>query len=366
MSVILTPEINDLMAAVHYRPAVSIIMPFEPKMCSKHTITLMLYNAAEKVEKELEENYPEEMCILIMHKIRSIIKHLNFNTHKKSIAIYVSPVFEKVLYLDITVEEKIIVDETFEIRDLVYSKKQLHKYLILTLSGNGSSIYLGNTDSLVKIVSNTPESIYPESLLNKEKVSNFYDAKKNKEIIVDKFLHYVDHSLDIILKSYRLPLFVMGAERILGHFKKFTKHNSAIIEYVKGNYEKYQTDELINILKPYIKDWNKVRQKELFNELEEAANNGTIAIGITEVWKEAIAHKGKLLIIEKDYMYAAVHGGADDIIYKAIMPHSKFSYIKDAVDDVIEKVLEDGGDVEFVEKEVLDNYNHIALIKHYK
>ncbi len=359
----LTPEINELIAALHYRPAVSIIMPFEPKMCSKNTIALMLYHAAEKVEEELEENYPNEMTILIMHKLRTIIKNLNFNTHKKSIAIYVSPVFEKVLYLDIAVKEKVIVDESFEIRDLLYSKKQLHKYLILTLSANESNIYIGNSDSLTKMVSNSPESIYPDT--NKEKVANFFDAKKDKEILQNKFLHYVDHSLDIILSSYPLPLFVLGTEKILGHFKKFTKHESAIIEYVHGNYEKYQEGELLSFVKPYIKDWKKVREKALLNELEEATNKGAIAIGITDVWKEAVAHKGKLLVVEKNYMYAAVHGGADDVIYKAIIPHQKFSYIKDAVDDVIEKVLEDGGDVEFVEKEVLEKYNHIALIKHY-
>ena len=64
------------------------------------------------------ENYPADVEIMMMKKLRTIIKNLNFNTHKKSIAIFLSPVFEKVLYLDISVEEKIIIDESFEIRDL--------------------------------------------------------------------------------------------------------------------------------------------------------------------------------------------------------------------------------------------------------
>ena len=52
-------------------------------------------------------------------------------------------------------------------------------------------------------------------------------------------------------------------------------------------------------------------------------------------------------------------------IYMAIEPYNKFSYIKDAVDDVIEKILEAGGDVEFVEPGILESYNHIALIQYY-
>ena len=154
----ITPELQDVMEAVHYRPAVSVFMPFDPKMGLKKELTHSLKVAADKVERELLESYPDEMAMLITEKLRGIIQKLDFNTHKKSIAIYVSPVFEKVLYLDIAVEEKIMINESFEIRDLVYSKKQLHKYLVLLLSGKESRIYLVDTNSFIRILSNTPES----------------------------------------------------------------------------------------------------------------------------------------------------------------------------------------------------------------
>jgi hypothetical protein len=64
-------------------------------------------------------------------------------------------------------------------------------------------------------------------------------------------------------------------------------------------------------------------------------------------------------------MFAAEHGSNDEIIYRAIEPYNKFSYIKDAVDDVIEKVLENGGDVEFVDEGLLKKHKHIALILFY-
>jgi hypothetical protein len=51
--------------------------------------------------------------------------------------------------------------------------------------------------------------------------------------------------------------------------------------------------------------------------------------------------------------------------HKAEKPYSKFSYIKDAVDDVMEKVLETGGDVEFVDEGMLKDYDHIALVQYY-
>jgi len=365
MNPIVTPEIREVIEAVHYLPAVSIIIPFEPKMSLKTELAHSLKTAADKVEQELHENYPDEMGVLVMQKLRAIIKDLNFNTHKKSIAIYVSPVFEKVLYLDIAVEEKIIVDESFEIRDLVYSKKQLHKYLVLILSGKESRMYIGNSTTFVRIVSNTPETVYAYINEIPGKVANFSDMADRKEIVMEKFLHQIDNALDIILNAYRLPLFVLGTERISGHFKKITKHGGAVIAYVHGNFEEASLKQLKEILEPYITDWKKVEERDLLNQLEDAAGKKKLAIGMRDVWREAMLHKGRLLVVEKNFMYAALHGSNEEVIYKAVEPYNKFSYIKDAVDDVIEKVLGNSGDVEFVDKDVLRDYHHIAMVKYY-
>lgn len=358
-------EMHEVIEAVHYRPAISIIMPFEPKMSLKTELVHSLKMASDKVEKELLENYPEELSTLIMHKLKAIINSLNFNTYKKSIAIYISPVFEKVLYLDIAVEEKIIVNESFEIRDLVYSKKQLNKYLVLLLSSNESRMYLGNSEKFVRIISDKPEMVNAYVNEIPERVANFSDMADRKEIMMEKFLRHIDNSLDIILKSYHLPLFVLGTKRILGHFKKLTKHAGSVIEYIHGNYETATMEEIKDKVEPFISDWKKIKQKDLLNQLEEAEGKNKLAIGMKDVWREAMGLKGRLLLVEKNYVYAAERGSSYEVIYKSIEPYNKYSYIKDAVDDVIEKVLESGGDVEFVDEDVLKKHHHIALIQFY-
>lgn len=365
MNTMLTPDMNEVMEAVHYRPAISIILPFEPKMSAKALLTLSLAAAVKKVEKELEENYPAEMVLLMKQKLHTIIQHLNFNTHKKSIAIYVSPVFEKVLYLDIAVEEKIMVDESFEIRDLVYSKKQLHKYLVLLLDGRESRIFLGNADSFVRIVSNTARPVFAYVNDIPQKVANFSDKEARRELMMDKFLHYIDNGLDIILNAYHLPLFIIGPEKMLGHFNAITKHKAAIIDCVYGCYDDASDKKIAEILAPYIADWKKVMQKDLLNQLDDAAGKKKLVTGMADVWREAGSGKGRLLVVEKDYMYEAARGGGKNSIIPVAGNLNKFSCIRDAVDDVIEKVLDSGGDVEFADNHLLDKYQQIALIKYY-
>ena len=135
-------EEKEVLEVVKYRPSISIIMPFEPKMSVKTELEYKLKLAVGRVESELMANYTSEKALPVLRRLRSVIKNLDFNTYKKSIAIFISPIFDKVYYLDIPVEEKIIVDESFEIRDLVYSKKEVHKYLVLVLSSKKTKIYL--------------------------------------------------------------------------------------------------------------------------------------------------------------------------------------------------------------------------------
>ena len=61
-------------------------------------------------------------------------------------------------------------------------------------------------------------------------------------------------------------------------------------------------------------------------------------------------------------MHSAQHGARGNIFSIDYARKTNPFYIKNAVDEVIDKVLENGGDVEFVDDNLLKNYQHIALI----
>lgn len=353
---------SELLGTPHFRPAVSIILPFEPKMCSKAAIERSIQAAVTEVKQELTLNYPDDIAGLMLMKIQKLVRSLNYSTHKKSVALFISPFFEKILYLEIPVEKKVIIDESFEIRDLVYSKKALHKYLVLTLCNHTNQIYLGNGSTFIRILNNSPErkvfsAIHPNAFPGSDSGKDAFEA-----VLLEKHLHDVDQSLSLILNAYRLPLFVLGSERVLKQFKQLTHHNHAVVEYVYHNWAGNDTQALRRQLQPHLANWQKVIQTDLLHQLEDAAGKGKLACGIQEVWREANAHRGRLLIVEKNYMMPA----QQNINKAALLPiesaASNFSYIRDAVDDVMEKVLENGGDVEFVAEGLLAGHQKIALI----
>ena len=83
-------------------PYIFLLIPFDPKMNTKTGFENIVNSAAAKNENELLRKYPEEKVRPVILKLHRIIKSLDQNTHKKSIAIIVSPLIEKVYYFNYT------------------------------------------------------------------------------------------------------------------------------------------------------------------------------------------------------------------------------------------------------------------------
>jgi hypothetical protein len=197
------------------------------------------------------------------------------------------------------------------------------------------------------------------------RTGNFTDPADRKEVLLNKFLHHVDHNLGVILKASPLPLFVMGTERTIGHFKKISHYANRITGYVHGNFDEAPESVIHKAIKPHVADWKKVKQEDILHQVDAALGARKLAAGIHGVWKEAFQKKGRLLVVEKNYTCACRKTADGREIFDKNETNDNPFYIKDAVDDIIEKVLESGGDVEFVDEGMLKDYQQIALIQYY-
>ena len=109
---------------IKYLPAISIIVPVPPVIAPKNQLEHKLKLITEKIELKLINSYAAEKAEPVLAKLKNIVSDLDYNTHKRSIAIFVSPVVEKVFYVDALLEEKIAIDEFYEIRDQVFRKER--------------------------------------------------------------------------------------------------------------------------------------------------------------------------------------------------------------------------------------------------
>ena len=149
---------------------------------------------------------------------------------------------------------------------------------------------------------------------------------------LDKFLHHIDTGLGLILKAYPLPLFIMGTEKGIGHFKSITHHVEHILEYVHGNFDNATDMEIREAVAPHVADWKKVRHGDLMQRLDAAAGARKIVSGIDQVSWEAAQKRGRLLVVEKNYTYFPQN-------FNTRQSTVVSSHIKDRVDEIIENVV---------------------------
>ncbi len=354
---------RKVITTVKYLPAVSIIMPFTPVVTLKKNLDYHLKNVMSKVEAMLASHYTAEKAIPVIIKLKNLFSNLNYYTHKKSIAIFVSPVVEKVFYFEVEMKEQIVIDPSFKISDLVYCKKEKKEYLLLLLSDGFSKMYLSNGAQLKLIKSNTVvNDQHQENNTSEKKVEFSVDADQTK-IVTNKFLSQMDQGLSIILNSCPLPVFVMGCQKVLKLFKKITKNDENIIQFIHGSYENASIAELRFVMDHVVSRWEKLKQQHLLKQVENARTRNKLSIGINETLKVARQNKGRLLIVERKLVSHTHTPETDKSSLKIDSGGNEVFFIKNDLDNIVKKIFEIGGNVEIIDDGLLKNYKNIALIE---
>lgn len=349
---------------LHY-PCVTILYSFDGKQNDAKWMTQKSDTIIEYIRKVLTDKYSATKAHSIIEKVQKALSNINCNTAKTGVALFIAPLYSKVIYLDIPVEDKIVIDEPFEIRDLIYITSSLPQYLVLLICAKHFRIFKGNSHHLTALKTLIPNHIEAYENDIAERVANFSDVSERKEVMLDKFLHHVDNELTRILKEYPLPVILIGAKRTAGHFKEFSHNNENIVEYIHGSYDEATISELKELLNPHFFSLQKNRVTNIETKLKEAMNTHKLVWGIHEAWRCAMKKNIQLLVVENNFHYPSNQEGPLVNLPEVSMDGVDPSYLLDAVDVIIEKVLESGGKVEFVPKGILNGQESIALIQYY-
>ena len=87
--------------------------------------------------------------------------------------------------------------------------------------------------------------------------------------------------------------------------------------------------------------------------------------GIQEVWQAAKEGRAFKLLVEKDFRKPGFVAKDAYKLFFLRPPQNSHKILADAVDDIIEMVLEKNGQVFFTDNDALKDYQRIALITRY-
>lgn len=304
-------------------PSIAVLFPFDPKMSEKQGLMLQLKQVLSKAEAAILQKYSSDKSLEFIHRLRQVMGKLNYNTHKKSVAIFLSQETEKIMYLNLDLKEKIEVAGDFSMRDLVLQKKSTDEFLVLVMEGERSRIYDVENNSF-KLIMEQPGSI----------------------------LRQLDYGLSVLTSVNPFPVFVMGARKLLAEFSKVTANASGIVKYISSYKNGIQTGLIRQLLAPYMTDQRKIYQLFLAQKLITARDSEELVCGLENVQSPACRTNNGLLLVDREFSSR-----------RGMWEVKRPFYIHDEVDQVIERTLANGGDVELVDQDMLKDYGRIALLQ---
>jgi len=296
-----TAVYKDIMGRVPMPPAVSILLPVHPVSSSHTELQHRLKVALENARHQLLQNYPVDTALAVMERLVRLEDQLDYTTWHKSIALFASPHLGRLCYLDTPVKERTTIGDTFAIRDLVADSKELRQYLILLLSDKECRFYLAAEDRLERLKTGAPAEVFAYVNEKPERVANFTDPGDRKSIVMDKFLRHMDEELTRVLSLHPLPVFLLGPEKVIGHFKAHSRHLPHIAAYVQGNYIDIPESQLRPLVQPHLEAWQKNHQQSILSLIRKAVDDNRLSTGITALGADTANKNGRLLVVEKGY-----------------------------------------------------------------
>lgn len=356
-------------------PAVSIIIPTHRISSERHQDYIRFKNAISEVQQQLVLQYDKKEIQPITDRLWQLLEEMDYSRLLEGLAVFISPTTEKIVDLPFPVEDRIMVDESFEVRDLLLALNKLVDYYLLALHEDQAALYKGKGANIKLVEDDSFPSIFDSNPNDEEKaqftntsigsLQGAAEKKHTEQRRLSHFLSKVDQGLTPYLNNSPSPVFLAGSKEIIGEFRQMSHHKQHFEGEITGNFKNDSPEELADKLQPEINRYlEKIRQSAL-DHLEQV-DRSYVSAGLPEVYHQAFAGRGATLLVEKGYTQPGYLDEDHQLLYLDEPQQSDgLTHLKDAVDDTIELVVAKGGQVRFVDNGKLEKYNRIALTLRY-
>ncbi len=144
-------------------PCMCLAIPFQPSMWDEKSIHAVWKNGMELAKEKLKVLNNAGYSDAILARLEVLLPRLNYNTHRKSLAIILTPAEEKLLYLSFPVQPAVFLNNAVSLLDLAANMQQEAAFYYLILHEKSASLYNYNNKQLCKVYEQRNETC-PEIL----------------------------------------------------------------------------------------------------------------------------------------------------------------------------------------------------------
>ncbi len=340
-------------------PCVSVIVNKNAPSPRNEKFRIAVKNAVKQaIEKMREKGYDKRLIAKFEEKLNNIAEELKYERDFQGVAIFLSPSYEEVVTLPYEVKDKVVVDDTFEIRDLLRTLNRMFQYNVILLSKKKTRFFEGFSKYLQEVHS----SDIPDGMdyYFENRVSKNYDPAKRAAEAMRLYVLDIDDFLRLYTDMHT-PLIVIGDKKLVGYFHNNTKRPKKILGEIYGSYDDERLSVIQEKVREKLDEYMQLRDKQLLERVQEDIDAYNYVSGIQEVWTAAAMKEARILLVEQGYSVEG-YSVKDGLFLLLVKPENEeYDYHEDAVDDLAEMVLQQGGEVYFVAPGLLSDYDKVLM-----
>jgi hypothetical protein len=352
--------------------AISILLPTHRTFPDNKQDVITLKNLVKEAEDRLNTQLDKQEVEGIITTINKKIDDLNHNYNLDSLGIFASRHDVVVARFPFTAKARVIIDDTFTVRDLVREINEAIHYHILVISRtsarlieafNDRPVHEFDKQTALRVGSFPMENsfLFAAKGLDRAQVPNEATGLKEFFNRVDKGLQEIQNNPE----NVRLPVIIVGDARNVAFFEEVCDQPTDIVGTVTSVPDLNISAEKIipevgNVLAEYRLD----RAKTALEHIAQARNAHQLLTDFSTIFRAITEGNAARLFVRQGY----IQPGVIDFEKKIVTIHenaASSNVVDDVVDTFIELVMQQGGEICFLSAEQLGEEKPLSLQTRY-
>ena len=338
-----------LLQSVRSYPCVTLLVSTSPAPTMTTADANRLRGLLDAAAQRLRDERAEDAEAVIATAER-LVAEAAVSPTSAGLAVFASTGMALAVPLPVDVRERAVVDPTFATRDLVRGLHRTPRHVVLTLSSRDARLFEGSGDDLRPVRG----TAFPMA----DEVRDEHPAREASGTAA--FLRTVDRALGTYLQLHPAPLVLAGPSRVLAQYCSLSRNLGRLAGQVPANVVHQPLAELAQRTRPVLERYLHSRQQEALELLDRRTGSARAVSGMSSAWLAARTERPEMLAVEQGLFYPARLSGDGDLLLPATdVEHP--DVLDDAVDELIELVLDRGGWVALVDDGLLEAHGGVAL-----
>lgn len=345
-------------------PAVSLLMPTHRREPDNAQDPVRLRNLVAAAEKAIHDDpaVTRERRADVLDQLRRAVAEIDLAHAEDGLVIFVAPGEHYVWSVARTVPERVVLADTFLTRNLVAAQAAEQPSWTLTVAADRVSLWSGGPERVTEHTGDgfpfTRDLDDPDAE-REERVGDLPSTYQDEA--TRRFLREAHQALRAVLASRPRPLYVVGEPAALALLDDTGPLLPGTTPVRRGGLARGPAPAVWEAVEPARTAREAAAATTVVAELDAARGRREFAGGIDEVWQAVKEGRIRLLAVEDHYRTVVRdHGG-----HLEPAEPSEAEARDDMVDEIVERALDTGAEVQFVRDDTLLDMDRIAGVLRY-